>query len=228
MQEAIHVPARPFPRGPARGAARADPRAPAGHPGHGRAGTLDANPVPFLLDAGASLLGTLRAHVARANAVWRELERSREVLVVFQAVDSYVTPSWYASKREHGKVVPTWNYALVQAWGRPRTIEDAAWLGAQIRALTRAHETARAEPWAVEDAPEPFVATQIKAIVGIEIEITRIEGKWKASQNRPPADRAGRRGRPGAPGRRAFAAMAELVRERAQPSIASSAAKPSR
>ena len=148
---------------------------------------LDANPVPFLLDAAASPLGTLRAHVARANPVWRDLEPSHEVMIVFQAVDSYVTPSWYASKREHGKVVPTWNNAIVQAWGRPRTIEDAAWLGAQIRALTTRHEAARAEPWAVDDAPAPFVATQIKAIVGIEIEITRIEGKWKASQNRPPA-----------------------------------------
>ena len=180
----------------------------------GGGATLDANPVPFLLDAGASVLGTLRAHVARANAVWRELERSPEVLVVFHAVDSYVTPSWYASKREHGKVVPTWNYALVQAWGRARTIEDAAWLGAQIRALTSAHETDRAEPWAVEDAPEPFVATQVKAIVGIEIDIARIEGKWKASQNRPPADRAGVAAGLELQGDEASRAMARLVRER--------------
>jgi transcriptional regulator len=180
----------------------------------GGAGTLDANPVPFLLDAGASVLGTLRAHVARANAVWRELERSPEVLVVFHAVDSYVTPSWYASKREHGKVVPTWNYALVQAWGRARTIEDAAWLGAQIRALTSAHEAHRAGPWAVEDAPEPFVATQVKAIVGIEIAIARIEGKWKASQNRPPADRQGVAAGLELQGDEASRAMARLMRER--------------
>ena len=110
---------------------------------------------------------------------------------MFQAVDTYVTPSWYASKQEHGKVVPTWNYAIVQAWGRPRVIEDPAWLGAQIRALTAQQEAPRAEPWAVDDAPEPFVAAQIKGIVGIEIPIARIEGKWKASQNRPPADREG-------------------------------------
>ena len=184
--------------------------------------------MPFLLDAAASPLGTLRAHVARANPLWRDLEPAREVMVVFQAVDSYVTPSWYASKREHGKVVPTWNYAIVQAWGRPRAIEDPAWLGAQIRALTTRQEAARAEPWAVDDAPAPFVATQIKAIVGIEIEITRIEGKWKASQNRPPADREGVAAGLEREGDERRVAMARLVRERAQPSTGSSAANPSR
>ena len=101
---------------------------------------FEANPIPFLLDAEASPLGTLRAHLARANPQWRALDPEREALVVFQAVDSYVTPSWYASKREHGKVVPTWNYAIVQAWGRPRAIEDAEWLGRQIRALTTHQE----------------------------------------------------------------------------------------
>ena len=193
---------------------------------HG-AGGLDANPIPFLLDE-TGPYGTLRAHVARANAVWRDLQASPEVLVAFQAVDTYVTPSWYASKREHGKVVPTWNYALVQAWGTARVIEDPAWIGAQIRALTAVHEAPRAEPWAVEDAPEPFIATQIRAIVGIEIAITRIEGKWKASQNRPPADRAGVAEGLAREGGDASAAMAEIVRERSQPSVASSAASPSR
>ena len=192
------------------------------------AGSLDANQVPFLLDTTASPLGTLRAHVARANPVWRDLEAAREVMVVFQAVDSYVTPSWYAAKREHGKVVPTWNYAIVQAWGRPRTIEDAAWLGTQIRALTTRHEAARAEPWAVDDAPASFVATQIRAIIGIEIEITRIEGKWKASQNRPPADREGVVAGLEREGDERSAAMAKMVRERSQPSTESSAANPSR
>ena len=189
---------------------------------------LDANPVPFLLDAGAAPLGLLRAHVARANPLWRGLADAPEVLVVFQAVDSYITPSWYASKREHGKVVPTWNYALVQVWGTARAIEDAAWLRTQVGALTASHEAGRAEPWAVEDAPEPFVATQLKAIVGIEIAIGRIEGKWKASQNRPPADRAGVVAGLERQGSEAALAMAELVRERAQPSTGSSAASPSR
>ena len=111
--------------------------------------------------------------------------------LIFQAADHYITPSWYPTKRETGKVVPTWNYATVHAWGAPRVIQDPDWIRKQVEALTRMQETPRAEPWAVSDAPEPFVASQLRGIVGIEIPIARIEGKWKVSQNRPPADRAG-------------------------------------
>ena len=191
---------------------------------------LDANPIPFLLDADASPLGTLRGHVARANPQWRGLDPEREVLVLFQAVDSYVSPSWYASKREHGKVVPTWNYALVQVHGRPRVFEDADWLARQVGGLTERHEHDRAEPWAVHDAPAAFVATQLKAIVGIEIPIARIEGKWKASQNRPPADRVGVADGLERQGDEASLAMARLVRERGQPapSTGSNADSPAR
>jgi transcriptional regulator len=178
---------------------------------------LDANPIPFLVDPAASPLGTLRAHLARANPQWRSLDPEREALVVFQAVDSYVTPSWYATKRETGKVVPTWNYAMVQAWGRPRVTHDPGWLARQIRALTDRQEAARAEPWAVDDAPEPFVAAQLKGIVGIEIPIARIEGKWKASQNRPPADRAGVAEGLDRQGDEVSRVMARLVRERGRP-----------
>lgn len=153
-------------------------------------GGLMANPIPFLLDA-AGDHGTLRAHLARANPQWRELIAVEECLVVFQGVQGYVSPSWYASKREHGRVVPTWNYATVQARGRPRVIEAADWLNQQIADLTASHERPRAEPWAVSDAPAPFVAAQVRALVGIEIPITRIEGKWKMSQNRAEADRHG-------------------------------------
>jgi transcriptional regulator len=110
---------------------------------------------------------------------------------VFQGPQDYVTPSWYATKRETGKVVPTWNYATVHVWGRPRVMNDDAWLRRQIEDLTRSREAQRAEPWAVGDAPEDFVVMQMRAIVGIEIPISRIEGKWKMSQNRPEADRAG-------------------------------------
>jgi transcriptional regulator len=166
-----------------------------------------ANPLPFVLDAAASERGTLRAHLARANPQWREL--GGEALVVFQGAEGYVTPSWYATKRETGKVVPTWNYVMVQARGPVRVIEDEGWLREQIEALTRMQEGARSEPWAVDDAPAPFVAAQIRGIVGIEIEIARLEGKWKVSQNRPEADRRGV-----ADGLRAEpdgAAMAELV-----------------
>ncbi|HLW91216.1 MAG TPA: FMN-binding negative transcriptional regulator [Roseiarcus sp.] len=152
---------------------------------------LEANSIPFLLDAGASKLGTLRAHMARANNQWRSLKEAGEALVVFQGPDRYISPSWYAAKRETGKVVPTWNYVMVQARGRPRVIEDAEWLRAQIEELTRTHEGLRPAPWAVSDAPADFIAMQIKSIVGVEIEIARLSGKWKASQNRPAADRAG-------------------------------------
>jgi transcriptional regulator len=152
---------------------------------------LEANSIPFLIDPNASKLGTLQAHMARANGQWRSLSEAAEVLVVFQGADHYITPSWYETKRETDKVVPTWNYLMVQARGRPRVIEDAAWLRVQIEALTQRHESGRVAPWAVGDAPEAFIAAQVKAIVGVEIEIAAIDGKWKVSQNRPVADRAG-------------------------------------
>ena len=151
---------------------------------------LLANPVPFLLDSAKSPLGTLRAHVARANPQWRTLS-GRPVLVVFQGVDTYVTPSWYETKRQTGKVVPTWNYATVQARGEAKVIAGEGWLAEQTHDLTEHHESHRAEPWKVEDAPKDFVAAQLKGIIGIEIEIAKIEGKWKVSQNRPVADRSG-------------------------------------
>ena len=154
-------------------------------------GGLIANPFPFLLDQEGSDKGTLRLHIARANPQWRELEAIEECLVVFQGPQDYVTPSWYATKRETGKVVPTWNYATVHAWGRPRVMNDDAWLRRQIEDLTRSRESHRAEPWQVDDAPADFVMAQMRAIVGVEIAISRIEGKWKMSQNRPPADRLG-------------------------------------
>ena len=156
----------------------------------GPAGLL-ANLFPFLLDAEGAEKGTLRLHMARANPQWRELEAIEECLVVFQGPQDYVTPSWYATKRETGKVVPTWNYATVHAWGRPRVMNDDSWLRRQIEDLTVSREAQRAQPWLVSDAPEDFVVMQMRAIVGIEIPILRIEGKWKMSQNRPEADRAG-------------------------------------
>jgi transcriptional regulator len=175
---------------------------------HGADG-LEANPLPFLLDAGVGPSGRLRAHLARANPQWRGLDGA-EVLVVFQGVDTYVTPSWYETKRETGKVVPTWNYATVQARGRVRVIEDPAWLAEQIADLTATHEAGRPAPWAVEDAPEPFVAAMLRGIVGLEIPIERIEGKWKVSQNRPEPDRRGVVA--GLAGEQEDAAAAEMAR----------------
>ena len=155
------------------------------------AGAIVANPVPFLLDRDAGPNGRLVAHVARANGLWRDFDPAIEALAVFQGPQAYVTPSWYETKRETGKVVPTWNYATVQARGTLQIRDDRDWLRAQVERLTARHEGARAAPWGVGDAPEAFVEAQIKGIVGIEIEIRTLEGKWKVSQNRPVADRRG-------------------------------------
>jgi len=152
---------------------------------------LLANLFPFLLDQDSSEKGTLRLHIARANPQWRELETIEECLVVFQGPQDYVTPSWYATKQETGKVVPTWNYATVHVWGKPRVMNDDAWLRRQIEDLTASRENLRAMPWQVDDAPADFIAMQMRAIVGVEIPVARIEGKWKMSQNRPEADRTG-------------------------------------
>jgi len=173
---------------------------------------IDANLIPFILDRAASKLGTLRAHLAKANPQWQLFTGEAEVLVVFQQDDAYVSPSWYPSKREHGKVVPTWNYAMVQVWGRPKLMATSEALRSQLDGLTHRHESARAHPWKVDDAPADFVAAQMKGIVGVEIEIARIEGKWKVSQNRQDPDRLGvADGLAGEPGT-AAAAIAALVR----------------
>jgi len=154
-----------------------------------------ANFVPFILvDAGAvdtGHKGTLRAHIAKANDQVEALRAGSETLVVFHGPEAYITPSWYASKKEHGRVVPTWNYAVVQVRGTPRVIDDADWVRTQIIALTSTQEGRRPEPWSVSDAPESFIDGQIKAIIGVEIPILTIEGKWKVSQNRSAADRQG-------------------------------------
>jgi transcriptional regulator len=159
------------------------------------AGGLLANLVPFILVDGAENdgeeKGILRAHIARAHDQVEALRSGAETLVVFQGPEAYITPSWYAAKAEHARVVPTWNYVIVQARGTPRLIEDAAWIRAQIGELTASQENRRAEPWKVTDAPEPFIMGQIGAIVGVEIPIASIEGKWKVSQNRSAADRKG-------------------------------------
>lgn len=149
---------------------------------------LTASHVPLLLDANA---GVLRGHLARANPHWRALAESPSVLALFTGPEHYVTPSWYPSKAEHGKVVPTWNYTAVHVSGRARVFEDKAELLAFLERLTAEQESAFAQPWRVEDAPSEYVANLADAIVGVEIAIERVEGKWKLSQNRPEVDRAG-------------------------------------
>ena len=157
-----------------------------------RAGGIDANSVPFFLDADDDATpGVLRAHVARANPLWKEARDDVDALVVFVGPAGLRLAGWYPSKAEHGKVVPTWNYVMVQARGRLRAIDDKAWLRAFVTRLTDHHEGRRAAPWAVTDAPADFVDATLGAIVGIEIALSSLVGKWKVSQNRSAADRAG-------------------------------------
>jgi transcriptional regulator len=150
----------------------------------------DANHLPLHLDANASPQGTLVGHVARANPLWRNAADSA-VLAIFHGPQAYVTPSWYPSKHEHGKAVPTWNYVVVHARGRLRVIDNADWLRRQLELLVDSHESGFTAPWRVADAPPDYIDKMLAAIVGIEIEITELSGKWKLSQNQPEANRAG-------------------------------------
>ncbi len=150
---------------------------------------LNANHIPLLL-ADAEPYGTLQGHVARANLLWKAGNVAGEVLVVFQGDQSYISPSGYATKAEHGKVVPTWNYAAVHAYGELKVIEDPAWIFGQISALTATNEAALPQPWAATDAPADYIEKMLGAIVGIEITINRLLGKWKVSQNQPAANQA--------------------------------------
>lgn len=157
---------------------------------HGPAG-LEATHLPWLLDQAGEAPGTLRGHLARANRHWRRIGDGVDALVLFGGPHAYVSPSWYPAKAEHGRVVPTWNYIMVHVSGRARIVEDRAWLRSLVGDLTTVHEAARPQPWTVADAPADYVEDMLGAIVGIEVAITAIEGKWKLGQNRPPADRRG-------------------------------------
>ena len=151
---------------------------------------LEANHIPLLIDPEPTPFGTLRGHVARANPLWRT-SKDANVLAVFQGPQGYITPSWYPSKAQHGKVVPTWNYAVVHVHGSLRVYEDAEWLRRLVTRLTESQESPREKPWHITDAPEDYIDTMLKAIVGIEIPVQRMQGKWKMSQNRLPQDRNG-------------------------------------
>jgi transcriptional regulator len=172
---------------------------------------MNANHIPFLLDAARGQFGTLCGHVARSNTVWKDSSPDVEALVVFQGPDAYVSPAFYPSKREHGKVVPTWNYAVVHAYGPLVIRDDAAWLRAFLNRLTDHHEAGRAKPWKVDDAPADFIETMVRAVVGIEIPLTRLIGKRKVSQNRSRADREGVAAGLSASASEAERAMAKLV-----------------
>ncbi|MDP3082734.1 MAG: FMN-binding negative transcriptional regulator [Rubrivivax sp.] len=151
---------------------------------------LSADHIPLEYDPAPGPHGTLRGHVARANPLWQHAA-GQPVLAVFGGAQAYVSPSWYPGKAEHHKVVPTWNYTVVHAHGVLQVIDDAPWLRALVGRLTAHHEAAQARPWSVDDAPADFVAQTLRAIVGIELPLTRLVGKWKVSQNRSDADRSG-------------------------------------
>lgn len=145
---------------------------------------LIATHLPMVLSPGENAPDILRGHVSRANPQWRELDASVEALAIFAGTEHYITPSWYPEKFEDGKVVPTWNYAVVHVYGSVRLVEDPGWLLTHLKSLTAQHESAFARPWAVTDAPEDYIASQLRGIVGIEIPVRRMEGKWKVSQNK--------------------------------------------
>jgi transcriptional regulator len=154
---------------------------------------LTANHIPMRMRSGSTGAGPdkLCGHVARANSVWRLVATDAPVLVIFGGADSYITPSWYATTPETGKVVPTWNYSVVHAYGRIRFIDDPAWLLAFVRELTDEHESTREPPWQVSDAPADYINQMVQAIVGFEIEVDRLVGKFKASQNQEARNREG-------------------------------------
>ncbi len=173
-------------------------------------GVPEANHLPLLIDPEPSPNGTLHGHVARANPLWRQAD-GQEVLVIFQGPQAYVTPSWYPSKRETGQVVPTWNYAVVHAYGPLIVRDDREWLRALVTRLTDQQEAGLPQPWRVADAPADYLERMLGAIVGIEIPLARLSGKWKVSQNRTAADRAGVAEGLGSRGDAQAQAMADLV-----------------
>ena len=152
---------------------------------------LNANHIPFEIDPEPLPLGTLRGHVARANPVWRAFSREVEALVIFRGPQAYISPSWYASKTESGEVVPTYNYIVAHGYGEMKIVDDREWLRGLVTRLTNRFEAGGDAPWQVTDAPPAFIDKQLGAIVGIEIALTKLIGKWKVSQNRPAKDRDG-------------------------------------
>jgi transcriptional regulator len=179
---------------------------------------MEASHIPMLVDPEPAPFGTLKGHVARANPQWRRASGEVQALAIFLGPDAYITPAWYETKRQSGKVVPTWNYVAIHAYGPLTFYDDADRLLALVTELTQTHEAGRAQPWAVSDAPKDFVAGMLKAIVGFELPIARLEGKWKMSQNRPAADRAGTIAGLTAEGDAKEVAVAEIVAKRSRES----------
>jgi transcriptional regulator len=154
-------------------------------------GGIEASHVPMLIDAEPPPSGTITGHLARANPQWRSIKYDVEALAIFTGADSYVSPSWYATRQQTGKVVPTWNYIAIHARGRLRFFDNRESLRRVVTRLTDKYETPRTAPWRVTDAPADYIDAMLKAIVGFELTITQLEGKWKMSQNQPVENRAG-------------------------------------
>jgi transcriptional regulator len=152
---------------------------------------LFASHIPMVLERDGSDLGVLRGHLSRANTQWREFSPSIQALAIFSGPQHYITPNWYPEKEANGRVVPTWNYAVVHAYVYLKVIEDGEWLRSHLETLTRVHEAPSPVPWKVSDAPAEYIASLAKGIVGLEMTIERLEGKWKVSQNRSEQDRRG-------------------------------------
>jgi len=151
---------------------------------------LFASHIPMVLEQNGAM-GRLKGHLSRANTQWRDYTPSVQALAIFSGPQHYITPTWYPEKQETGKVVPTWNYVVVHAYGHLKLIEDRDWLMAHLQSLVNIHEADSPVPWTVGDAPADYIASQVKGIVGLEMAIERIEGKWKVSQNRSEQDRRG-------------------------------------
>ena len=152
------------------------------------AGGLDANHIPFEFDPSAGKLGVLTGHVARANPVWQQCLQGAEVMVIFRGDETYISPNWYPSKHETHRQVPTWNYEVVHVHGKLTVHDDEKFLRGVVGRLTKTHEAQEPKPWKMSDAPQDYIDAMVKAIVGIQITITRLEGKAKLSQNREPRD----------------------------------------
>ena len=156
--------------------------------------------------------GTIECHLARANPHWKDLAKGEEAMMIFQGADGYITPNWYATKAQTGKAVPTWNYAIVHAYGRPAIMNDKDWLKRHVTELSDQQERTEAHPWKVADAPETYVDVMLRGIVGFRFEITRLEGKWKMSQNREMRDRVTTADGLERRGRNEHAQVAEVIR----------------
>jgi transcriptional regulator len=152
---------------------------------------LFASHIPMVLEDDGSEFGVLRGHISRANTQWRDFVPTVDALAIFSGHQHYITPNWYPGTREHGKEVPTWNYVVVHAYGPLKVIQDERWLLTNVEKLTSIHEAASPVPWKVSDAPQDFIRSQLRGIVGLEMPIRRLEGKWKVSQNRTEEEREG-------------------------------------